>query len=126
MGSVSKKLPRGCGSFVERKGGLLGHYLRALSVGMWDQRSAYGAEVVAVTAPAAHINSEQTVAHLQVTTQIGDKDPATSYVRILANDTDGSVLSIDDLGSDGQPFMEALLAQSNKWDPWISKGSVLS
>lgn len=123
--SSSGKLPQGCGSFTERKGGLIGHYLRALSVGMWDELSQCGAEVVAVTTQPSEVYSNQTVAHLRVTTVIGGANPVISFVRIIANDTDGSVISKDELHSDGGAFVEALMAQSNKWDPWIAQGTVV-
>jgi hypothetical protein len=116
--------PQGCGSFTEQKSGLLGDYLRALTVGMWDEESRCGAEVVAVTAPAPETYSGETQAHIMVKTVLGDADPVVSFVRIIANDTDGSAISIDELDTDGSAFVEALMAQSDKWDPWIAQGSI--
>jgi len=117
-------MPSECRNFKSQKGGLLGKYLRAVSVGMYDPNTSCGAEVTGV-AVQGDSSSPTTTAVLRVNIVHAGKS-TTTYTRFVANQTNGALVSTEELAADGQGFYKALLQQSKRWNAWVVGGAAAS
>lgn len=124
--------------FPQRKLGMAGRYLRAVNQGVWGTSpngTACGSEVLAVSPPVDPDQSAPaatSVALLRVVTAFapgatgaaGAGDNAT-YIRAVTDVNGTKLLHLDVLGeSGGDEFYAALLAQTERWDPFVARGAV--
>merc|ERR1719445_449161 len=79
---------------------------------MWDPTSKCGADVLAVS-PYTDASNPVSTALLRVTFQNATV-VNTTYLRIRADQNTSLLIGLDNLGTDGNEFYSALLAQADR------------
>ena len=111
-------------AFPERKLGMAGRHLRVVNQAVWGAHC--GSEVMAVSPPAV-AGATTSTALLRVTTVFDNSTAAnTSYVEVVTDVNGTKLVATHNLGADGSAFYRAVLAQSERWDPFVARGAVSS
>eukprot|EP00040_Diaphanoeca_grandis_P012081 m.61610 g.61610 ORF g.61610 m.61610 type:complete len:1121 (+) comp23013_c0_seq1:137-3499(+) len=117
--------------FPERKLGMVGKYLRAVDVGVWGMNKdglECGSEVMAVSPPVT--SNTTSTALLRVSTVFAAQNTSTTlnitYVCVVTDVNGTKLITTVNLGTNGDEFYTALLAQWFRWTPFVTSGSVPS